>query len=62
MNGTEVFRFAVRCVPQAIQASLEEAGLSSSSLDWLLLHQVGVALKYSIIFGNYCCSLGTTSW
>ena len=48
MNGKEVFRFAVRCVPQTIQASLEEAGLSGSSLDWLLLHQVGVALKSSI--------------
>jgi 3-oxoacyl-[acyl-carrier-protein] synthase III len=40
MNGKEVFRFAVRCVPQSIEASLEEAGLTSSNIDWLLLHQV----------------------
>lgn len=40
MNGKEVFRFAVRCVPQAIEAALEEAGIASSSIDWLLLHQV----------------------
>ncbi|XXG77837.1 hypothetical protein AAC387_Pa08g1910 [Persea americana] len=39
MNGQEVFRFAVRCVPQSIEASLEKAGLTSSSIDWLLLHQ-----------------------
>lgn len=39
MNGKEVFRFAVRCVPQAIEAALEEAGLSGHNLDWLLLHQ-----------------------
>ncbi|OAY70727.1 3-oxoacyl-(acyl-carrier-protein) synthase III, chloroplastic, partial [Ananas comosus] len=39
MNGKEVFRFAVRCVPQSIEVALEEAGLTSSSIDWLLLHQ-----------------------
>lgn len=39
MNGQEVFRFAVRCVPQTIQVSLEEAGLRGSNIDWLLLHQ-----------------------
>ncbi|KAJ4749793.1 3-oxoacyl-[acyl-carrier-protein] synthase 3 [Rhynchospora pubera] len=39
MNGKEVFRFAVRCVPQSIEASLEEAGLTSSDINWLLLHQ-----------------------
>ncbi|XP_077235459.1 beta-ketoacyl-[acyl-carrier-protein] synthase III A, chloroplastic-like isoform X2 [Tasmannia lanceolata] len=39
MNGKEVFRFAVRCVPQSVEASLEKAGLTSSDIDWLLLHQ-----------------------
>ncbi|CAN6236421.1 unnamed protein product [Urochloa humidicola] len=39
MNGKEVFRFAVRCVPQSIEKALEEAGLPASSVDWLLLHQ-----------------------
>lgn len=39
MNGKEVFRFAVRCVPQSIESSLEKAGLTGSSIDWLLLHQ-----------------------
>ncbi|GMI64773.1 3-ketoacyl-acyl carrier protein synthase III [Hibiscus trionum] len=39
MNGKEVFRFAVRSVPQSIEYALEKAGLVSSSVDWLLLHQ-----------------------
>ncbi|KAF8412408.1 hypothetical protein HHK36_000372 [Tetracentron sinense] len=39
MNGKEVFRFAVRCVPQSIESALEKAGLTPSNIDWLLLHQ-----------------------
>ncbi|XP_038876119.1 3-oxoacyl-[acyl-carrier-protein] synthase 3 A, chloroplastic [Benincasa hispida] len=39
MNGKEVFRFAVRCVPQSIEAALQKAGLNASNIDWLLLHQ-----------------------
>ncbi|CAK9171136.1 unnamed protein product [Ilex paraguariensis] len=39
MNGKEVFRFAVRAVPQSIESALEKAGLTGSSIDWLLLHQ-----------------------
>lgn len=42
MNGKEVFRFAVRCVPQSIEAALDEAGIPTSSIDWLLLHQVSI--------------------
>ncbi|CAO2827041.1 unnamed protein product [Amaranthus hypochondriacus] len=39
MNGQEVYKFAVRCVPQSIDAALQKAGLSGSDIDWLLLHQ-----------------------
>ncbi|KAG8662204.1 3-oxoacyl-[acyl-carrier-protein] synthase 3 A, chloroplastic [Manihot esculenta] len=39
MNGKEVFRFAVRYVPKSIESALEKAGLTGSSIDWLLLHQ-----------------------
>ncbi|XP_021738118.1 3-oxoacyl-[acyl-carrier-protein] synthase III, chloroplastic-like [Chenopodium quinoa] len=39
MNGKEVFRFAVKCVPQSIEAALQKAGLNGSNIDWLLLHQ-----------------------
>jgi len=41
MNGREIFKFAVRVVPQSIEAALEKAGLvGSNNFDWLLLHQV----------------------
>ncbi|XVF10794.1 hypothetical protein REPUB_Repub07fG0213900 [Reevesia pubescens] len=39
MNGQEVFKFAVRCVPQSIEAAMGKAGLTASNVDWLLLHQ-----------------------
>ncbi|GAB2274127.1 hypothetical protein Dimus_008898 [Dionaea muscipula] len=39
MNGKEVFRFAARTVPLSIVSALEKAGISSSNIDWLLLHQ-----------------------
>lgn len=39
MNGKEVFRFAARSVPLSVETALEKAGISSSSIDWLLLHQ-----------------------
>ncbi|KAE8699881.1 synthase III [Hibiscus syriacus] len=39
MNGKEVFRFAVQCVPQSIESALEKADLKASDVDWLLLHQ-----------------------
>lgn len=40
MNGKEVFRFAVGVVPQSVEFALQNAGLTVSSIDWLLLHQV----------------------
>jgi len=49
MNGKEVFRFAVRSVPQAIEAALEKSGLTTADIDWLLLHQVCIILKQAIL-------------
>lgn len=40
MNGQEVFKFAVRSVPQVVEGALLEAGMTSKNIDWLLLHQV----------------------
>ncbi|WOK94086.1 3-oxoacyl-[acyl-carrier-protein] synthase III, chloroplastic [Canna indica] len=70
MNGKEVFRFAVRCVPQSIEAALIEAGISSSNIDWLLLHQANqriidaVATRLEIpsdkVISNLC-NYGNTS-
>lgn len=39
MNGQEVYKFAVRAVPKTLNASLSEAGMSGSNLDWLVMHQ-----------------------
>ncbi len=39
MNGQEVYRFAVRCVPEILEKALFQAKLEVSDIDWLLLHQ-----------------------
>ncbi|CAG9460127.1 unnamed protein product [Pedinophyceae sp. YPF-701] len=39
MNGREVFRFAVRSVPDVIQEALDSAGITKDDVDWLVLHQ-----------------------
>ena len=39
MNGQEVYRFAVRRVPEVIEKSLHYANLEVHDLDWLILHQ-----------------------
>lgn len=39
MNGQEVYRFAVRRVPEVIEKALFRANLSVEDIDWLLLHQ-----------------------
>lgn len=40
MNGKEVFKFAVRAVPQVIDEALAMGGLTKDDLDWMVLHQV----------------------
>jgi 3-oxoacyl-[acyl-carrier-protein] synthase-3 len=39
MNGQEVYRFAVKRVPEVIEKALFRANLSVDQVDWLLLHQ-----------------------
>lgn len=39
MNGQEVYRFAVKKVPEVVEKALFRAGLSVDQVDWLLLHQ-----------------------
>ncbi len=39
MNGQEVYRFAVRKVPEVIEKALHRASLTTADIDWLLLHQ-----------------------
>ena len=39
MNGQEVFKFAVRTVPDTLGKSLAKAGVTSEEIDHLVLHQ-----------------------
>jgi 3-oxoacyl-[acyl-carrier-protein] synthase III len=39
MNGQEVYRFAVKKVPEVIEKALHRSGLGTDQVDWLLLHQ-----------------------
>ncbi|MGD1895600.1 MAG: beta-ketoacyl-ACP synthase III [Phormidesmis sp.] len=39
MNGREVYRFAVKRVPEVLEKSLFHAGISTDDVDWLILHQ-----------------------
>lgn len=48
MNGKEVFRFAVRAVPQVVEGALQEAGLTPENIDWLLLHQANQRILDSV--------------
>ncbi|CAI0413723.1 unnamed protein product [Linum tenue] len=48
MNGKEVYRFAVQCVPETIESSLQKAGLTPADIDWLLLHQANKRIIDSV--------------
>jgi 3-oxoacyl-[acyl-carrier-protein] synthase-3 len=48
MNGKEVFKFAVRAVPQVVEGALHEAGLTGENIDWLLLHQANQRILDSV--------------
>lgn len=39
MNGQEVYRFAVKRVPEVIEKALYRANLTVDQIDWLILHQ-----------------------
>lgn len=39
MNGNEVFKFAVRTVPDLAERILEKSGISKADVDWLIPHQ-----------------------
>eukprot|EP00892_Ulva_mutabilis_P001185 jgi/Ulvmu1/11067/UM007_0249.1 len=39
MNGQEVFRFAVKAVPDTLRKALASAGLAGEDIDWLVMHQ-----------------------
>lgn len=49
MNGQEVYRFAVRRVPEVIEKSLHKANLEVRDLDWLILHQANQRIIDAVV-------------
>lgn len=70
MSGHEVFKYAVRAVPETVETSLDRAGLSKAGIDWLVMHQANqrildaaaerLALDNSAVVSNLA-SYGNTS-
>lgn len=48
MNGQEVYKFAVKTVPKAIEAAIEKANLSVEDIDFFLLHQANYRIIESV--------------
>lgn len=48
MDGQEVFKFAVKKVPECIQSLLEQQNMTSQEVDWYLLHQANIRIIQSI--------------
>lgn len=48
MNGQEVFKFAVRRVPECIREVLDKAYLEPEEVDWYLLHQANKRIISSV--------------
>ena len=48
MNGQEVFKFAVKKVPECISSLIEKAGVSLEEIDYFLLHQANVRIIASV--------------
>ncbi len=44
MNGREVFKFAVRCIPRTIEEVVRRAGLSIEDVDWFIPHQANIRI------------------
>ena len=47
MDGNEVFKFAVKVMGEAAVKALEDAGLTSADLDWLIPHQANIRIIQS---------------
>ncbi len=48
MDGQEVFKFAVKKIPECIQNLLEKQNMTPEDVDWYLLHQANIRIIQSI--------------
>lgn len=44
MQGSEVFKFAVKSIPECAARVLEEADLSTENVDYLVMHQANIRI------------------
>jgi 3-oxoacyl-[acyl-carrier-protein] synthase-3 len=44
MNGREVYKFAVRQMPNAVESVIQKAGLSNEDIDFLIPHQANIRI------------------
>ncbi len=49
MNGREVYRFAVKAVPEALEGAMAAAGITASDLKYLVMHQANVRIINSAV-------------
>lgn len=49
MNGREVYRFAVKAVPDAVQSAMDAAGVTADELKYLVLHQANTRIIASAV-------------
>ena len=48
MDGQEVFKFAVKKVPEVTQELLEKSGYKAEDIDWFILHQANMRIIESV--------------
>lgn len=48
MNGQEVYKFAVKTVPMAIEEAVEKAGLTMEEIDLFVIHQANIRIIESV--------------
>jgi len=44
MNGREVYKFAVRCIPKAIEEAVHRANIAMEDVDWFIPHQANIRI------------------
>lgn len=48
MEGREVFKFAVNCLGDLVQRTLDDANMSASDIDWLIPHQANIRIIQAV--------------
>ncbi|MDD4546807.1 MAG: ketoacyl-ACP synthase III [Oscillospiraceae bacterium] len=70
MNGGEVFKYAVKIMPYALEKAMEKAGVTAEQIDWFVPHQANLriisvaARKFNIDMDKFIVTLekfGNTS-